>query len=793
MSTAPLNLLQIQQGSQKKIDEVYNDALKILANRSASLSDPFGQTTTINLPLKPRIFTIVSWNIQTFFAGKSLSNPYVNVIINRILEELDADVCMLLETREESYLNMNAIETDLRGNKKWKMIAGEEDEDENDEDDPPDPEEDDEEDEEDDDPQAADQQDFGGEPLRYLQIVSEMTGKKWYPPRRIYVYDKDKSDRFRAMADLAWLEKLKAKKTDPTAKDKKRKKQIKKRIEKKSSFYKKIKFKQLSKKEKGAAATFSASPKLFRNLCADPKSNLPIANWFELTKEGAHPFCHYYELRYLDKNFEEQEWTGNFSKVSPSDYWRFFFELAVCPACDNKIYKGSCTVCEPYGPSQPAFVNLRRIIDEISFYRCNCEESYSVLFRPDADVTSPSASGVWLRDKLVSVKSVAAHLLLHKPAVVKSKSKSSAATVVHAVGDLLQFSDKSCGFAGRSPFLLPFEIWLPYHDQGKFLHTVSFHGPFGAATIAGVKLRAQAMEELLLGAVGTEGRALKDTPHALVIGDFNLDWAPNEKSPVGTQRVAIELYDKLNSKGFKPMIPNGVATSLVSYHGKSKWKTLTGGTTSYTSSAYDNVFLKSTELAPFVANACVIDVIQWLVDHLTEFPLPDDDPQEGKIGSLSPTAQAFYIYHKYVSDHLPVLIDIAVAPMSEAAKSLHTSPLRQKEEKEALIRSGKVTQFDVAVTFQALVDVSDTPGFVDIYKVDNTGPTRQAIFCGVIDCHQDDHLIILCRPDQSQQGQRIWIALRLPIRNQRMLRSMLEGPYRPGMRIQFQVSDPRPH
>ena len=88
-----------------------------------SLSDGQQQTVSVSLPPLPDVLSMVSWNVQTFEAGKSLSNPFVNAVINRVLEALSADICVLLETRGDSYINMNAIETGDKGSGKW-ILSG---------------------------------------------------------------------------------------------------------------------------------------------------------------------------------------------------------------------------------------------------------------------------------------------------------------------------------------------------------------------------------------------------------------------------------------------------------------------------------------------------------------------------------------------------------------------------------------------------------------------------------------------------------------------------------------------
>ena len=93
------------------------------------------------------------------------------------------------------------------------------------------------------------------------------------------------------------------------------------------------------------------------------------------------------------------------------------------------------------------------------------------------------------------------------------------------------------------------------------------------------------------------------------------------------------------------------ASSLITVHAPA-WKTKGGATTEYTSSAYDNCFVKGDRLRDHIVTAAVIDVIDFIAGNPGVFPLPDDDPLTGQEQTLSPKQLAFYKYRKYVSDHL---------------------------------------------------------------------------------------------------------------------------------------------
>jgi len=124
-------LLTVEQLQQKRKEKLEAIKLKQASNASSSvqgsMSDDDAHTVTVNTPPEPAILSVVSWNVQTFEAGKSLSSPFANLVINRILEDLAVDVCVLLETRADSYVNMNAIETGEIGQGNWKAVSEEAD------------------------------------------------------------------------------------------------------------------------------------------------------------------------------------------------------------------------------------------------------------------------------------------------------------------------------------------------------------------------------------------------------------------------------------------------------------------------------------------------------------------------------------------------------------------------------------------------------------------------------------------------------------------------------------------
>ncbi|MCA9608496.1 MAG: hypothetical protein KC619_22985 [Myxococcales bacterium] len=708
---------------------------------SATLTDG-NQTTTVNLPAHPTVFTIVSWNVQTFEATKSLKNPLVNRVINHVLGALRADVCVLLEARAEPYVNMNAIETGLVGSGNWKA-ASEEDTDED-----PDADDlylaDDREDLQDDQTILDDEEDEalidGGDPLVYLQDGSEITGKLWQPPRRLWVYEAATARFWRMVQDLHRLEKLRAaqKGGKLTKKQEGDLKKLKKRRDGYRSDRRYSAAKHASKEQRSFASDYNYLPKMLKSFCVS--DNAQSGAWLERLRQSEHaPLESYYDLRMLADDLTDVD--PDLSRVG-KDNGRFFLKLKHCvnPSCSKHHGTGDCDTCGHLGPLSVSLSNLRQCIDDLTFYRCNAEETYAVLLRQNVECYGPSSRGVWIADKQVSVKTVASTLLANAPAPEQIDPEQ----VKVVVGRVLGFADGKAKFYGRCPYRVPIELWLPGASASIMVPLVAFHGPFGKSTLEGIKIRRAAMTEVLAGAASSKGTGtIGEAPFAVVLGDFNLDWAPTESNPSGAQGIANQLYQDFKNVGFAPQIPNGIATSMIALTDRAQaWKSKTSPA-DFTSSAYDNIFVKGQALQNHVANAAVVDVISYLVDNADEFPLPDDDPMAAKASTLSALALAFYKYRKYVSDHLPVVLDVLVEAMPNGSPMA----LRVRAQAEAIRKAPtRLPSQHRTVVFEALRSIAVVDPQAHHYGVDQ-GSTEQdwtATFIGEVEAHESDHIIVAC-------------------------------------------------
>ncbi|PRP93289.1 hypothetical protein ENSA5_43110 [Enhygromyxa salina] len=753
---APLTINEVLTNRSNKIDSEHEQrvltAKSKLQTISSSLSDS-SQTTTINLPAKAKALTIVSWNVQTFEPGKSLTNPFVNRVINETLAALDVDVCVLLETRTDCYVNMGAIETGYAQAEGWAAYGGDDEEG-------------------DEDGERLDGLD-GGPPLTYLQHGSDMTGKLWRPPKRIHVYDVGFAATCKKITDYASLVSLS--KADKKAKLD-NKKLTKKKAKKLTRLQKAYTQGNLEGAEKANAAQkklardYAFFPRFLKSLCTGESG--PSTDWkVVLTAKRFEALRFYYDTLVLDNQLKAQPVdVTTLANLDPQHNWRVVFELKRCSACNLSLGSGDCDSCEQYGPYSLPLKLLRASVDEITFYRCSAQESYAVLLRPNAETFGPSSRGIWLRGKCAAAHVVASNLLMRAPDELIT-STSGPGPVKLKAGRLLGYQDNTnkLGFYGRCPFKLGLELWLPGETKSRHVPMVAFHGPFGASTNAGIEIRAAAMKELIRADVGVarldnkgqpvvnNGKRVfvpfAEVPQGMIIGDFNLDWSPGVKKPKSPQKIANQLYDFFDSIGFNPAIKDGIATSLITTHDKNQaWTSKGPATADFTSSAYDNCFIKGAELQSKLANAAVVDVIQMIADNIDDYQLPPDDHLATKFSTLSAKQRAFYIYHNYVSDHLPIVIDILVQPLGEGSWLLE----RLRAQKKALMGSTKVHQYEVLFSYKEMLDL-DRSSIEKPCRTDRTTEAgRETKWIGKVVAHQDEHLVVACEIMRGHIGRFAW-------------------------------------
>jgi hypothetical protein len=219
-------------------------------------------------------------------------------------------------------------------------------------------------------------------------------------------------------------------------------------------------------------------------------------------------------------------------------------------------------------------------------------------------------------------------------------------------------------------------------------------------------MRSEAVQKLLqLGIpdyTGGPPRPLQDFDDAVIAGDFNLDMMKERRS-----RHISEAYQALRKQGFREMIRNTPTTlRTVDTCLPARNEPSLPEHPDWYSAAYDNIFVKQKDLElcptlieanPLVAG--VVDVFDVMTRHQDEFfndqtvqrignpanyhatekyPAPKNlgDLDGPAIRARNETARylqtgdrlrekAFFLYRKYISDHLPVFVDFFVAATSD--------------------------------------------------------------------------------------------------------------------------------
>lgn len=717
------------------------------------------QLTTVAPPPKP-VLTIVSWNIQKFEENKSQANPYVNVVISKVLEELDADVCLLLEAREHNATNLAAIEhrlanpanhvSDQTTEAEWNLQELEKEYAD----------------------VLANSSVVAAQGGTYEMLSTDLTGKRYKPPRRIYLYDNPESSYvFPAMG-------------------------------------------------KGLSITTGPRKKKTYN-----------GQWKEFYRHSK-VFRDYYEAYSIRRKQPIDPDTVALNQKAEHDV---VFRLRSCETCGHRLGdRIDCPGCHDFNPYSGAADNLRNEIKTCAFSLGGVDlESYAILVRPHG---SPSVDGTTqLKGKAATVNRYGCTLLRHLPAssnpytpaerrnaylfgkgmtgaepdqaqwnrisedlklrgespgpfgraalldvlniprtaaqpplpldenaryslyashvapvhpmeaLLRHAMASNAdpgmlnltqlldvagvpsntaqpdrelsleergaifekrhpsASIEQAVansgrapldvlseaaldrlgfpkkpttGGILPYLDPNASTYGRSPFVLPLAAQLGNDTAMTTFPVVAFHAPYGKDNAEGLQVRVDALTQVLHADPGN-GTCIGAHGNAIIMGDFNLDLLERQGNRKGA--AAKEAYRRLAQAGFEAAIPE-VASSLKGvYNQKKKTKndgpykkfenveyqklSASADITRLTSSAYDNIMVRGAALQSRVVTAAVVDVVGWIKDQI-------DTGRMDTVGAaavwpgfnkLATTLQkAFFIYHVFVSDHLPVLLDIEV-------------------------------------------------------------------------------------------------------------------------------------
>jgi hypothetical protein len=781
----------IQQWAQKRQEELK------LKQAQSTLTDGNMQTFSVNWRGVPKIYTLISWNVVLFEESKSLRNPFVNKVINKVLSLLEADVCFLLETKDRPCTNMTAIEYQVSNALDWK-----------------DPEDDIDIGEDfDEEPLTLDEiEHLADEPLTYQQIGSELTGKVYRPPPRIYLYNLAFSKELEPMLVHDAIKALEKKEKEAKQKGKNlTKKQAsklatqRKKLEKGLAGLDKplyLKAAKATSDEIKFAKEYNFFPKVQKKFCVNEQSGLAHQEW-KLLYKNWDVFRHYYSIHLMrdDRSLTDITTDNDFDNILAQHEGRVVFRLRECLVCNEKYgYGRNCAnqVCNESGPYTTALANLNEFLDTATFNLCYpgvVQETYGVMVKPGAKALGMQ---IYADEKMAMVNRASCRLLMYSPPPIATVKSNQPLTQGQMYGNLLGYQEKTSAFYGRCPFLMPVELLLPDSKNFVRVPVVSFHAPYGNSDGAGIQARADAMREVLKGDVDNiivdnlgvqqldanqkpQKAPLLKSAYGLVMGDFNLKYNPTTSSTQQDFLIANKLYEDFNSVGFKPMIP-GVATSLTSLEEVFKRK-IGDDTANYTSSAYDNFFAKGQALQEAIITAAAIDVPFYIKKHIGEFPLPAGDDDEARFSKLSDMEKAFYIYRRFVSDHLPIICDILVEPMDNSYKqSLEKEVFKQK--------IGNILQtqpIEMFLEHQGLVDLTtiDKPEWNIIeYGINHEKKVETASLTGVVSAVAETPqwlvLTVISRLNPTNM-----VYTRIPVPKQ------LSQHYQPGTHLRATVVNPK--
>ena len=165
-------------------------------------------------------------------------------------------------------------------------------------------------------------------------------------------------------------------------------------------------------------------------------------------------------------------------------------------------------------------------------------------------------------------------------------------------------------------------------------------------------------------------------------------------------------------------------------------------------------------------------------------------PPDG-FNSLPAKTRAFYIYHRFVSDHLPIVCDILVQgrdDTSENARKAHV--FRQALQKKAE-QQNRIVSFDAVLSYETVLDISPTQEPADSYTKEE-GTSRYANIVGTIVGHEDGHLIIQCAPPPGPGS--AWVTYLPELKGKpisgRLQQKFLEM-HPPGMRVEMRLLNPK--
>lgn len=550
---------------------------------SISLNSGMGSSSVTTIATRPpkKIFSIVSWNVETYGESKANRNPYANQLIGLLMKSLEIDLLMLMETQESPESVISALQHEHLG-----LLASKKDK------------------------KEAFENIFA--PKLAQQILDDVP---------------------------QWLSNIEAAAQGTLPYQAISTAQTGKRPELPPRFGL---FKTKTKDIPRCKKFFSTDPEGQNH--ASWKEYIPtIYKCYDLQKPP-------YQQAQSPQDVSQLYDTRNSNSMKDEDIQ--FVLRSTCFKCGgsaalqvpNSTQTVSCDNCA--GTGNVSDLNRQEVADCLSdLLETPDIETYVALYRAGKDAIVQPGVPLQAEDQK------GAKLFLADCGLV---SQDKANTEIG-------FQDPEVSFNGRCPVLLPLVLNLDGHPD-LYVPIVQYHAPFGSS----LEPRRDSILALsLLGVPGSPGNALEDMGHAIVVGDFNLDYIPT-----ATSTTAGQAYGGMRTKGFECIL-GGVKTSCMVLE---PGVAAVANTTWPLVNAYDNFLVKGQELLDSIITACAIDVFDFMKNNASDFaytPLSGhfSKPDEyQKVASDWPNysvdQQMFFVYRKFISDHIPVLIDIEVDDLS---------------------------------------------------------------------------------------------------------------------------------
>lgn len=612
----------------------------ILANRASKLkvnsaippvaialnhAQPKTSVTTVATPPGKKIFSIVAWNVQDY-KDKKMSNPFVNDFVRLVADKLSVDLLILIETDfdlTELVSNIEGVDASDFGGLLIKPPAAPKDEDWSDITDPV--------------KQKAHLEAMAQAMPQFNLFASTVAHRRVDPPVQFTAADLQK-DKFKpGSADFGeWIEMLEALRPCYTLTD---------------------------NNGKFATNDYSAVIAHAKKHPHDFVNNLADDICFDLITVCA-------ACKGVAASSTNCQWcfgTGKYLNADCAGCGGAGKVALVCNACGGT---GDYSI----DSETRVLETLREIVQRKKVPGVDTE-TYTMLWRKsDAEVASrftvnnlPAADSkaVWLNPQGCGLVSVDAN------------------------GKELGYQNPNSKFNGRCPFVIPLQ--MTFNRKKYFVPLAVLHSIWGITKAKKnatqlekqqVKIsnknaeegRVESVLKLLDLAIlnGAETVAVRSTHNFVLLGDLNLNYKPTSK-----RGYDAEAYKKIrnatgNSADLILPIIGGTKSSLTLLETAFK-KNLKD---SYTN-AYDQFLLaESSEVYQNTITGGVIDVLAILEDELStnaalqksvDADIKAQTKDDGKTPffdlkgkTLDNKFRAFYVYRKYVSDHLPIILDVLV-------------------------------------------------------------------------------------------------------------------------------------